>query len=42
MKDLKVIEPVIEDPNKYYNIHGLVSDDSCKDYSEEERIVMLL
>ena len=39
-KDLKVI--VSEDPNEYCNIHGIVSDDSCKHYNEQERIVMLL
>ena len=33
---------VSEDPNEYYNIHGLVGDDSCKHYTEQERILMLL
>ena len=39
-KDLNVI--LSEDPNEYYNIHGLVGDDSCKHYTEQERIIMLL
>ena len=39
-EDLNAI--LSEDPDEYYNIHGLVGDDSCKHYTEQERILMLL
>ena len=40
IEDLNVM--LSEDPDEYYNIHGLVGDDSCKHYTEQERIIMLL
>ena len=38
---IEISEPCQEDPDEYYNIHGLVCR-RCKYCSEEERIQMLL